>query len=249
MHSRSFPRIFLGLALLLATFGPFGCGSEGAGRNVVPQDAIDVAPDPPVASVRPRAEDNRPTILFLGTSLTAGYGLEDPDLAFPALVQSRLDSLKLEFRVVNAGVAGDTSAGGLDRLRFLLASPLTVLVLELGANDGLRGLDPDALAENLNEIIVRTRAAYPQVRILLAGMEAPTNLGQRYTDRFREVFIEVARERDTALIPFLLEGVAAVPELNQADRIHPTPEGHRIIAETVWASLAPILEALQEEAA
>jgi len=207
---------------------------------VVPHDGVDGAGAGAVTD----AVDGRLAILFLGTSLTAGYGLDDPDLAFPALLQARIDSLDLNFRVVNAGVPGDTSAGGLERLRWLLESQVRVLVLELGANDGLRGLDPEALRKNLIEIIRQTRREYPDVEILLAGMEAPTNLGPRYTDPFRAVFDQVARAENTSLIPFLLEGVAAVPELNQDDRIHPTIEGHRIIAETVWASLGPLLQGL-----
>lgn len=243
MHSQSFVRLRRWTHLLLAAAFAWGCGS--AEQELVPQAAGDVAVSQEVTrAATTEGEDNRPAILFLGTSLTAGYGLDDPDLAFPALVQDRIDRLGLEFRVVNAGVSGDTSAGGLERLRFLLNSPIRVLILELGANDGLRGLDTEALERNLGQVIQQTRERYPDVKILVAGMEAPTNLGSRYTNRFRTVFMEVARQYNAELVPFLLEGVAAVPELNQADRIHPTAEGHRMILETVWSSLGPLLEGL-----
>ena len=186
--------------------------------------------------------DDRGVVLFLGTSLTEGYGLQNaPEDAFPAKVQQRIDHSDLPFRVVNAGVGGDTSAGGLRRLEWLLRAPLQVLVLELGANDGLRGQDTDALRDNLLAIIRATRARYPDAEILLAGMQAPPNLGQRYSESFRAVFPEVALAGNVILIPFLLEGVGGIRELNQSDAIHPSVEGHEIIAGTVWASLEPVL--------
>lgn len=186
--------------------------------------------------------DDRGVVLFLGTSLTEGYGLRNaPEDAFPAKVQQRIDHAGLPFRVVNAGVGGDTSAGGLRRLEWLLRVPLQVLVLELGANDGLRGQDAGALRDNLLAIIRDTRSRYPDAEILLAGMQAPPNLGQRYSESFRAVFPEVARAANVILIPFLLEGVGGIRELNQSDGIHPSVEGHEIIAGTVWASLEPVL--------
>jgi acyl-CoA thioesterase-1 len=187
-----------------------------------------------------------PAVVFLGTSLTAGYGLE-PDQAYPALIQEKIDSAGLAFRVINAGVSGETSAGGLRRLDWLLRQPIAALVIELGANDGLRGQDVDALRANLQEIIDRTHAAHPDARIVLAGMESPPNMGRRYTSAFRAVFPALARENGITLIPFLLDGVAAVPELNQADGIHPTAAGQRIVAESVWRYLAPILEQERRE--
>lgn len=187
-----------------------------------------------------RSSGRSPVVLFVGTSLTAGYGLPG-DLAYPALIQTKIDSTGLDFRVVNAGVSGETSAGGLRRMDWLLRQPVAVLVLELGANDMLRGQEVDALRSNLQEIIDVTRAAHPAARIVIAGLRAAPNLGERYADRFEAVFPEVARENDAALIPFLLEGVAGVPELNQADGNHPTAEGHRRVAENVWAVLRPLL--------
>lgn len=199
---------------------------------------------PPAASsrvVRPPSADSSPVVLFVGTSLTAGLGLPE-DEAYPAVVQRKIDAAGLRFRVVNAGVSGETSAGALRRITWLLRQPVAVLVLEEGANDGLRGLNPDSMRSNLETIIARTRAAYPHVRIVLAGMRAPPNMGSRYTSRFADVFAEVARRDSVALIPFLLDGVAGIPRLNQADGIHPTAEGDRIVAENVWKVLEPVLE-------
>jgi len=182
-----------------------------------------------------------PVVLFLGTSLTAGYGLPS-DEAYPALIQSKIDSAGLDFRVVNAGVSGETSAGGLRRINWLLRQPLAVLVLELGANDMLRGQDIEAMRANLQEIIDRTRSAHADARIVIAGLKAAPNLGEPYASRFESVFIELAEENGAALIPFLLDGVAGVPELNQPDGNHPTAEGQRIVAETVWRVLEPALK-------
>ncbi len=184
------------------------------------------------------------TILFLGNSLSAGLGVRSNE-AFPSLIQQRIDSLGWRFRVVNAGVSGDTSSGGLSRLEWLLRDTVDVLVLELGANDGLRGIPPDAMRDNLSEIIDRTRARYPSVEILLAGMRMPPNLGQDYARAFEQVYVELAREKDVHLIPFLLEGVGGVRAMNQQDGIHPTAEGHRIIAQTVWTYLSPLLEEMR----
>jgi acyl-CoA thioesterase-1 len=180
-------------------------------------------------------------VVFLGTSLTAGYGIGE-DLAYPALIRQKIDSAGLRYRVVNAGVSGETSAGGLRRLEWLLKDPIAVLVLELGANDGLRGQDVDSMEANLRAIVARTRAAYPDARIVLAGMQAPPNLGLLYARRFAKAFPLVAQETGSALIPFLLEGVAAVDSLNQPDGKHPTAAGHAIIAETVWRVLEPELQ-------
>jgi acyl-CoA thioesterase-1 len=212
-------------------------GRPGAADVVASDSTMVVATEAMVPS------DGRPVVVFLGTSLTAGLGLErDLDTYVSVLVQMA-DSAGKPFHAVNAGVSGDTSAGGLRRIDWLLRTPLDVLVIELGANDGLRGQDPNAMAENLTEIIRRTRDAYPAARFLVAGMEAPPNLGDRYTAAFRAVFAEVARAQGAALIPFLLDGVAGVPELNQDDRIHPTREGHRRVAGNVW----PVLEAVLDE--
>lgn len=180
-------------------------------------------------------------MLFVGTSLTAGYGVGAP-LAFPTLIQAKIDSAGLPFRTVNAGISGETSAGGLSRIDWALQLPVDILVLELGANDALRGLDPAAMQRNLDRIIQRTRARYPDSRIVIAGMQAPPNLGSNYTTRFRRAFRELAEEHDAVLIPFILEGVGGRPDLNQPDGIHPTAAGHRIMANTVWEYLRPLLQ-------
>ena len=161
--------------------------------------------------------------------------------AYPALVAQKIDSVGLDLRVVNAGVSGETSAGALRRIDWLLRSPIVVLVLESGANDALRGQDLGALKSNLQEIITRTLSAYPDARIVITGMEAPPNLGSSYTSEFRAVYDDLARENEATLIPFLLEGVGGVPALNQADGIHPTAHGHSMIADIVWEVLEPVL--------
>ena len=184
-----------------------------------------------------------PSVVFLGTSLTAGFGLGAPEDGYVHKLSELADSAGTPFHAINAGVSGETSAGGLRRLDWILRQPIDVLVLELGANDGLRGQDPDALESNLTEIIRRTRVRNPDITVILAGMEAPPNLGPLYTARFRAVFPRVAESEDVTLIPFLLDGVAGIAELNQVDRIHPTAEGHDRVARVAWPYL---LEVLQE---
>jgi acyl-CoA thioesterase-1 len=188
------------------------------------------------------SEANRPVVLFVGTSLTAGYGLPS-EQAFPALLQRRVDEASLGYRVVNAGVSGDTSAGGLRRMEWLLEMPVAVLVLELGANDMLRGLQVEAMRDNLRAILDLSRDAYPDAHLAIAGMRAAPNLGARYGTEFEAVFPEIALQYQATLIPFLLEGVAADPRLNQPDGIHPTAEGHEIVAINVWQVLEPLLDA------
>jgi acyl-CoA thioesterase I len=179
-------------------------------------------------------------VLFLGTSLTAGYGL-DPADAYPALIQARLDAARLRYRAVNAGVSGETSAGALRRLDWVLKQPVAVLVVETGANDGLRGQDPEATRANVQAILERARRQLPAPRLVLVGMEALPNYGAAYRRRFQAIYPELARKNGAALVPFLLEGVAGVPSLNQADGVHPTAEGQRKVAETVWKVLRPLL--------
>ena len=182
-----------------------------------------------------------PVVVFLGTSLTAGYGLPESQ-AFPALIQAQIDSSKLDYRVINAGVSGDTSAGGLRRLDWLLRLPIAALVLELGANDMLRGQDPGQLRSNLEAILDRTTDAHPDARYLIAGMRAAPNLGRDYADEFDAIYPALASKYDAAFVPFLLQDVAAERQLNQADGIHPTAEGHALIAERLWLELQPILD-------
>lgn len=180
------------------------------------------------------------TVVFLGDSLTAGLGVQ-PTEAFPALVGEKIRAAGLPYQVENAGLSGDTSAGGLRRIDWLLQRRIDLLVLELGANDGLRGLDLKSMKTNLQSIIDKTKAKNPGVKIVLAGMQVPPNLGAEYTAGFQRVFNELARENNATLIPFLLEGVGGHRELNQQDLIHPSPAGHRIIADLVWRTLEPML--------
>ncbi len=184
------------------------------------------------------------TILFYGNSLTAGFGV-DPDEAFPGLIQKKIDELGWSFSVINGGVGGETSAGGLSRINWVLRNRMDVFVLELGGNDGLRGVDPRSTRQNLRAIIRRVRDRYPETRIILAGMQAPPNMGSTFTEAFKAIYPELAESEDTLLIPFILEGVGGIAELNLPDGIHPTPEGHAILAENVWKVLKPVLSDLR----
>lgn len=183
----------------------------------------------------------------MGTSLTAGYGLDDPADGYTSLVQVMVDSLTLPFEIVNAGVSGETSAGGIRRVRWLFEVPTDVLVLELGANDGLRGQNPEVMRSNLQTIIDEVRDLHPDVKLVIAGMEAPPNMGSHYVSEFRAVFPALAAANEGLLIPFLLDGVAGNVALNQADGIHPNPEGHRRVAATVWNIMEPLLLELAKE--
>ena len=205
----------------------------------------DNTPPPPPPPVAQEANANAPVVLFLGTSLTAGFGL-DPEQAYPALIQARIDSAGLPFRVVNAGVSGETSAGALRRTDWLLRQPFDVLVLETGANDMLRGADLDSVRSNIQAIIDKIRTERPDTRIVLAGMMAPPNLGEDYAERFRGLYPELAERNNLPLVPFLLEDVGGVSRLNLPDGVHPNVEGQKLVAENVWETLEPVL---REEAA
>lgn len=220
------------LSATLVSLLMIGCGD--ASRNRAADRKAAAAP----ASAPPAAEAG--TVLFLGTSLTAGLGLP-PEEAYPALVQQKIDSAGLPFHVINAGVSGETSAGALRRVDWLLRQPFDVLVLETGANDMLRGFDLDSTEANIRGIVRRVRALHPDVPIVLAGMLAPPNLGADYARRFGEIYPRVAEEEKLVLIPFLLQGVAGVPSLNQGDGIHPNRQGATIVAENVWKVLEPVL--------
>lgn len=187
-------------------------------------------------SENPAASDKR-NILFFGDSLTAGYGLDDPDQAFPGVIQHKIDSLKLPYNVINAGVSGETSAGGLGRIDWVLKQKVSVFVLELGANDGLRGIPTDETAKNLQAIIDKVKAKYPSAKIILAGMMVPPSMGADYSNSFRAVFPALAKKNNIELVPFLLDNVAGNPKLNQKDGIHPTAEGAKIVAGNVWKVL------------
>lgn len=179
-------------------------------------------------------------ILFFGNSLTAGYGLELSE-AFPALIQQRLDSLGLDYGVVNAGLSGETTASGKNRLEWVLDPQVSIVVISLGANDGLRGIPLEETKRNLQAMVDMVRETLPHATLVLAGMQIPPNMGAQYSSGFRELFPDLAQKEDLPLIPFLLEGVGGVPRLNQADGIHPTAEGHRLLAENVWEVLEGLL--------
>jgi acyl-CoA thioesterase-1 len=180
------------------------------------------------------------TIVFFGNSLTAGYGVNLAQ-AFPALIQGRIDSLNLPYKVVNAGLSGETSAGGKGRIGWILRQPVDIFVLELGGNDGLRGIPLSATSTNLQAIIDSVKKKYPSARLLLAGMQIPPSMGNTYASQFKQVFRDLAEKNKMRLIPFLLQGVGGIPELNQQDGIHPTAEGHKIVAENVWQELKDML--------
>lgn len=182
----------------------------------------------------------RPSVVFLGTSLTAGLGI-GPELAYPALIQRKIDSAGLNYSVVNAGVSGETSAGARRRIDWLLREPMAVLVVETGANDGLRGLPPDSLRANIQAIFDQAKLIRPVPKLVLLGMRVPPNYGLAYSQRFQRIYPELARANGAALVPFLLEEVGGVPNLNQPDGVHPTAEGQRRMAQTVWRVLEPVL--------
>lgn len=182
-------------------------------------------------------------VLFLGDSITAGYGL-DISQAYPALIQQKIDAKSWPFKVVNAGQSGDTTAGGLNRIDWLLRSRIDVLFLELGANDGLRGLPADTIQKNLQAIIDRVKTKYPDAQIVIAGMKMPPNMGQSYSKQFESVFVSVAKKNNAPLIPFILEGVGGVRDLNLPDGMHPTTRGQQVVAANVWKVLEPVLRSL-----
>jgi len=186
------------------------------------------------------------TVLFFGTSLTAGYGL-DPGVAFPRLIETIAADAGMPIIAVNAGLSGETSAGAVRRIEWVLRQKADVIVIETGGNDALRALNADSLKTNLRAIVRQAKAAQPQARIVLAVMEAPPNLGASYTARFRQAYVDVAREEDLTLLPFLLDGVAGHPELNQADGVHPNEKGERIVAGNVWRALEPVVAEVHRE--
>ncbi len=191
----------------------------------------------------PGGGSDAPGIVFFGDSLTAGYGLS-PDEAYPALIQEKIAAFGKNIKVVNAGVSGDTSSGGLRRVDWILEQRVDVFVLALGANDGLRGLPPGESKKNLARIIEKVQRKHPQAKIVLAGMLVPPNMGASYAKEFREMYTSLAETYKLQLLPFLLEGVAGIPKLNQADGVHPTAVGQRMIADLMWNILQPLVSAL-----
>jgi len=213
-------------------------------RSAVDDAAAQPPPGPgrePSATTSTDAAREKVTVLFFGTSLTAGYGL-DPVMAFPSLISRKAASAGIPITAVNAGLSGETSAGAVRRIEWVLKRPVDIVVLETGGNDALRALDADSLQANLETIVARIRGSQPNAKILLAVMEAPPNLGPRYTLRFRRAYVEVAERHGLTLVPFLLDKVAGISELNQFDGVHPNELGERIVADNVWRVLRPIVE-------
>ncbi len=206
-------------------------------NNNTPKDA---APKEEQKAAVADSSANVKTIVFFGNSLTAGYGV-DPTEAYPALIQNTIDSLKLNYKVINAGVSGETSAGGYGRIEWILRQPVDVFVLELGGNDGLRGIPLAETKKNLQAIIDKVKTKYPRAKIILEGMQIPPNMGQRYAADFKNIYPELAAKNNTVLIPFLLKNVGGDAKLNQQDGIHPTAEGHKIVAQNVWDVLKGVL--------
>lgn len=215
------------LLFLLIVFT--ACGNTENVKDIASKDSLSTA-----------AQVSKKNILIFGDSLSAGLGVE-PDEAFPALIQNTIDSLDLPYTVINGGLSGETSAAGKARIDWLLKQKVDVFVLELGANDGLRGIPVTETIKNLQSIIDQVKIKYPEVKLVMTGMQVPPNMGSQYASDFKVIFPELAKENNMTLVPFLLERVGGVPELNQNDGIHPTPEGHKILAENVWQILKEIL--------
>jgi acyl-CoA thioesterase-1 len=189
------------------------------------------------ASAETTPATNKKTILFFGDSLTAGYGLDNPSDAFPGVIQRKIDSLKLPYNVINAGVSGETTAGGLGRIDWILKQKADIFILELGANDGLRGIPVSETTQNLQAIIDKVKAKYPDMKLVMLGMQVPPSMGADYITGFKAIFPKLANKNKVPLVPFLLDGVAGNPKLNQPDGIHPTAEGAKIVAANVWKVL------------
>jgi acyl-CoA thioesterase-1 len=218
------------MALIAALFVITGCNNNGGAPGSKSNDAEN----------KPASVAKTKNIVFFGNSLTAGYGLS-PTEAFPAIIQNKIDSLGFPYKVINAGVSGETSSGGNGRIDWILRQPLHVFVLELGANDGLRGIPLSETKKSLQSIVDKVKAKYPEAKLVLAGMQIPPNMGQSYTTEFRDLYPELAEKNGMTLIPFLLDGVGGELKLNQQDGIHPTAEGHHKVAENVWRVLEGVM--------
>lgn len=243
LNNHSVRRVIFNKILLIAVAWGVGISCSGPQTNTTAPSAT-TAVSEESSTIAPRRDV--PVILFFGNSLSAGYGL-DPDDSFPGLIQRRLDSLGYDMEVVNAGVTGETTATGKNRLDWVLnRNRVDIFVLELGANDGLRGLPTEETHRNLNDIISGVEQRFPDAEIVLAGMMIPPNMGAAYCRDFEQVFTRLAAERDIHLIPFLLEGVAGEAHLNLEDGIHPNIEGQRMVAATVWTMIEPLVKALDQ---
>lgn len=221
---------------LSTSFGVYSCQSPQSSSN----SDTSTTTEPNTNQEETENQEEKKTILFFGNSITAGFGLE-PDQAFPAIVQNIIDSLGLNYKVVNAGLSGETSAAGAERVEWILKQQVDIFVLELGGNDGLRGLDTDETAKNLQSIMDKVHNKYPQTKILFTGIEVPPNMGQDYAKKFRAVFSKLAEQNEVVFFPFILQDVGGDPDLNQPDGIHPTAEGQIIIARNVWEYLKDMI--------
>lgn len=221
---RNFFKSFFSISLILLLASCGGKNSPNStGKPATGKDAVQTA--------------TKKTVLFFGDSLTAGYGLDDPADAFPGVIQRKIDSAELPYMVVNSGVSGETTAGGLGRIDWILKQKVAVFVLELGANDGLRGIPVKETTANLQAIVDKVKAKYPDAKLVMLGMQVPPSMGSDYADSFKAIFPKIAAANKMALVPFLLDGVGGNPKLNQADGIHPTAEGAKIVAVNVWKVL------------
>lgn len=228
---------FLKFCYFLSAVMLFCCGNKSANKNEENNAEVETKE----LMNETNQTGQKKTILCFGDSITAGYGLDDTSDAFPGVLQQKIDSLGLDYTVVNSGVSGETSSGGLGRIQWVLNQDVDFFLLELGANDGLRGISLDQTKINLQSIIDKVKAKNPETIIVLAGMELPPNMGADYTEQFRNLFSELAKTNDLEFLPFILKDVGGIAELNQGDGIHPTEEGHRILAENVWQILEPLL--------
>lgn len=219
--------------LLYLAFSLFILASCGGSKNEKTETTIK-------DSLPAQVNTQKKNILIFGNSLTAGLGVE-PEEAFPAIIEDKIDSLGLPYKVTNAGLSGETTAAGKARIDWILKQKVDVFVLELGANDGLRGIPVSETENNLQSIVDQVKAKYPEAKLIMTGMQVPPNMGAKYASEFSVIFKKIANKNNMALVPFLLENVGGVPKLNQSDGIHPTAEGHKILAENVWAVLQEVL--------
>jgi acyl-CoA thioesterase-1 len=220
---------------ILVAFSLVSCGNGSKSDAKESTDTVSInETETPDAS-------SKKTILFFGDSITAGYGLDDTNDAYPGVIQSRIDSLGLDYEVINSGLSGETTAGGKSRIEWILNQDIDVFVLELGANDGLRGTPLAETRANLQAIIDAVHTKSPDTKIILAGMQLPPNMGETYTSGFQSIFSDLATKNNLAFIPFILEDVGGVASLNQSDGIHPTVEGHKIVADNVWEVLSDVI--------
>ncbi len=228
------------LIVVFLSLGMVGCGettTSDAGKNAKAATEKMTNTNTPT-----KKEKKKKQILFFGDSLTAGYGLDDPSESYVGVIQERIDSLGLDYQTVNAGVSGETSSGGNDRIDWILEqNKIDVFILELGANDGLRGIKTEETSKNLQSIFDKVKAKFPEAKLVVAGMLAPPNMGNDFTQKFAGIFSNLSKNNNAGFVPFLLDGVGGIPELNQRDGIHPTTKGHKILADNVWKELKGIL--------